>query len=337
MSHLLGVDFGSENIKICSMALNRIINEKNVIASDEDENWYGNQAYQMYDRVSDRYHITFPIRKGLVAAYPEALQLLCFYLDSFYKGGRDSLLNISLPAELSHVERKAYFELLSQIGVSSKNIRITDKAIAAAAGMGASILESHGIFLVDMGAQTTEVSIISDGNLIISRLLPYGSDDMQKRIGKLVKTEKNCIIGRKSSFEILKELGHAYKDNKLDRNQKMSMTGINAVSGYPEKFTLRSDLVTDAISDIPEKICSELKAVYERIPYDIAREISQNGIYLTGGASKLDRMNDLISSRLALKCIENDTPMENTARGLVKLISDDTLLKLTYDISGINR
>ncbi len=336
MSHVLGLDFGSEAIKICSMSIKRIINEKNVIASDEDESWFGDEAYQMANRVSDRYRITFPVRRGMLCSYQEAVDLLRFYLEEFYHASRDSMLSLSLPTALSHVQRKAYYELFHNLGIAPKNIRITDKPLAAAAGMGISLLESHGIFLLDMGAQTTELSIISDGRILISRLLPYGSEDMLQEIQKLVKSEKNCIIGRESAFQILSQIGHAYKDHERDRDEKLLMTGINAVSGYPERFKLRSELVTDVIYRIPEKIVAEAKGLFERVPYDISKEIYEKGIYLTGGASRLDRMDDLLTSRLALMCTKNDTPIENTARGLVKMLSDDKLSELTYELNGID-
>ena len=336
MSHVLGLDFGSEAIKICSMSIKRIINEKNVIASDEDESWFGDEAYQMANRVSDRYRITFPVRRGMLCSYQEAVDLLRFYLEEFYHGSRDSMLSLSLPTGLSHVQRRAYYELFHNLGIAPKNIRITDKPIAAAAGMGIPLLESHGIFLLDMGAQTTELSIISDGRILISRLLPYGSEDMLQEIQKLVKSEKNCIIGRESAFQILSQIGHAYKDHERDRDEKLLMTGINAVSGYPERFKLKSELVTDVIYRIPEKIVAESKGLFERVPYDISKEIYEKGIYLTGGASRLDRMDDFLTSRLALMCTKNDTPIENTARGLVKMLSDDKLSELTYELNGID-
>lgn len=336
MSHVLGLDFGSEAIKICSMSIKRIINEKNVIASDEDESWFGDEAYQMANRVSDRYRITFPVRRGMLCSYQEAVDLLRFYLEEFYHGSRDSMLSLSLPTGLSHVQRRAYYELFHNLGIAPKNIRITDKPIAAAAGMGIPLLESHGIFLLDMGAQTTELSIISDGRILISRLLPYGSEDMLQEIQKLVKSEKNCIIGRESAFQILSQIGHAYKDHERDRDEKLLMTGINAVSGYPERFKLKSELVTDVIYRIPEKIVAEAKGLFERVPYDISKEIYEKGIYLTGGASRLDRMDDFLTSRLALMCTKNDTPIENTARGLVKMLSDDKLSELTYELNGID-
>lgn len=336
MSHVLGLDFGSEAIKICSMSIKRIINEKNAIASDEDESWFGDEAYEMADRVSDKYHVVFPVRRGKVCAYQEAVDLLRFYLEEFYHASRDSMLNLSLPTGLSHVQRKAYYELFSNLGISAKNIRITDKPLAAAVGMGLPLFKCHGLFLLDMGAQTTELSIISDGRILISRLLPYGSEDMLQEIQKLVKSEKSCIIGRESAFQILSQLGHAYKDRARDRDQKLQLTGINAVSGYPERFKLKSEPVTDAIYRIPERIADEAKNLFERIPYDISKEIYEKGIYLTGGASELDRMDDFLTSRLALPCIKNDTPMENTARGLARMLTDDKLSELTYDLNGID-
>lgn len=336
MSHVLGLDFGSEEIKICSMSIKRIIIEKNAIASDEDESWFGDEAYQMADRVSDRYRITFPVRRGMLCSYQEAVDLLRFYLEEFYHASRDSMLNLSLPTGLSHVQRKAYYELFDNLGIAHKNIRITDKPLAAAVGMGIPLLKSHGLFLLDMGAQTTELSIISDGRILISRLLPYGSDDKLQEIQKLVKSEKNCIIGRESAFQILSRIGHAYKVHERDRDEKILMTGINAVSGYPERFKLKSEPVTDVIFRIPEKIVAEAKILFERIPYDIRREINEKGIYLTGGASQLDRMDDFLTSRLALPCIKNDSPLENTARGLARMLTDDRLSELTYELNGID-
>lgn len=337
MSQVLGLDFGSENIKICSTSIKKVINEKNVIASDEEESWFGEEAYRMYDRVSDRYRITFPIQRGLVCSYQEAVNVLRFYLEEFYHDSRGSMLNLSLPTGLSPVQKKAYFELFRNLGISHKNIRITDKPVAAAVGMGAPILKSRGIFTLDMGAQTTELSVISEGQILISRLIPYGTEDMLREVLKLVKTEKNCIIGRESAFQILSRIGHAYKDSSRDHDEKILMTGINAVSGYPERFKLKSELVTDAISEIPELICGEVKALFERIPYDISKDIYEKGIYFIGGASQLDRMDDFITSRLALRCIRNKSPMENTARGLARMLTDNTLSKLTYDMNGINR
>ncbi len=336
MSHVLGLDFGSEAIKICSMSIKRIINEKNAIATDGDESWFGDEAYEMANRVSDRYQVTFPVRRGMLSSYQEAVDVMRFYLDEFYHASRDSMLNLSLPTGLSHVQRKAYYELFNNLGIAHRNIRITDKPVAAAVGMGLPLFKRRGIFMLDMGAQTTELSIISDGRILISRLLPYGSEDMLQEIQKLVKSEKNCIIGRESAFRILSQIGHAYKDREKDRDEKLLLTGINAVSGYPERFKLRSEPVTDAIYRIPEKIAAEAKVLFERIPYDIRKEIDEKGVCLTGGASRLDRMDDLLTSRLALPCVRNDRPMENTACGLARMLTDDRLSELTYELNGIN-
>jgi rod shape-determining protein MreB len=193
--------------------------------------------------------------------------------------------------------------------------------------MGLDVSEPTGVMVVDLGADTTEISVISLGGLVLSELLPFGGNQIDESIVTYLKRNFNLVIGQKTAKQLKEEIGSALEG----RGEKLTVVGRDVVSGLPIEMEIESDTIYNAIKADLESFCTNVKLILEKVPPELAKDIVHSGIYLTGGTSQLHQLTDLFSQVTNIKVNAFDEPQESCVRGLGQVLSDSK-----YKIYGYN-
>ena len=201
-----GIDFGTSNIKIYNGVTRTSLNEKNIIAIKNKTDLFeiGDKAFKMYEKAPDNIEVVFPIKYGVIAD----LKKMKMLFEQFFKkltGPRGSKMGrfcIAVPADITEVEKRAFYEVVAKSDIKAREIKIVEKPIADAVGLGIDISSSKGNMIVNIGADTTEVSVISHGGIVISRIVKIGGNMLDQLICESVKKRYNILIGLKTAEKI---------------------------------------------------------------------------------------------------------------------------------------
>lgn len=328
-SNVYGVDLGTANLKIYCKSDGTILNEKNTIAVINKNRLYsyGNDAYAMYEKAPEQIKVTFPIVNGVIADYNNMQSMLFELLE---KGAKAKLRGaeyvVAVPTDITEVEKKAFYDIFYKSKTKPKDVLLCDKPIADAVGLGLDVNEPTGIMIVDIGADTTEISIISLSGLVLSRLLHFGGNRLDESIISYIKKNFNLVIGRKTACSLKEELGCALEG----REASMVIVGRDVVSGLPIEMEITASVVYEAIRDNLTNICTNIKLILEKTPPELAKDIIHSGIYITGGGSKIERLDELFTQITNIKVNTCENPEECVARGLVKIVSEQEFKHLAY-------
>ncbi len=331
MANIYGVDLGTCNLKLYTRHSNKIVKEKNTIAILHKNQLYayGDQAYAMYEKTPDTIEVSFPICGGVIADYNNMQVVIQELLEKVARGHiRGSEFIVAVPTDITEVEKKAFYDLFYKSKMRPKNVLLCDKPIADAVGLGLDVNEPTGIMVVDIGADTTEISVISLGGLVLSDLLHFGGNRLDEAIISHIKKTYNLTIGQKTAMQLKEEIGSALPD----RTGAISIVGLDVVSGLPIEISIDASVVYEAMKDALSSICNAVKMILEKTPPELSKDIIRAGIYLTGGSSKIDGMDKLFTSitNIAVNTCEN--PDETVVRGLSLVVSADKYRHLAYSM-----
>lgn len=329
IANIFGVDLGTSNIKLYNKATDKILNEKNVIAIENKKNvyGYGDEAYEMFEKAPKSIHVSFPIFNGVVADYKNMQMLLEKFLEKSSKGkfkGADFV--IAVPTDITEVEKKTFMDVVKGIKSKPKNIQIVEKPIAAAVGLGLNVNEARGIMIVDVGADTTEISVLSLGGIVLSKLLQLGGNKFDATISNAIKKNYNLIIGNKTARMLKQEAGSVIETE----SKTIKAVGRDIVTGLPVQMDIDSNLIYQAISEHVKQLMDAVRIILEKTPPELSSDIIENGIYLTGGASQLSNLDQLMKTVTGLKINVAPQPSESVVRGLMKIATDRELEELAY-------
>ncbi len=331
MANTFGIDLGTCNLKIYNRHSGRILIEKNTIALTGKTQLYsyGDDAYAMYEKSPESIRVSFPVSGGVIADYNNMQIMIQELLDHSIRGHvRGSEFVIAVPADITEVEKKAFYDLFYKSKMKPKNVLLCDKPIADGLGLGLEVIEPTGVMVVDMGADTTEISVISLGGLVLSELLHFGGNRLDESIASYVKKKFNLVIGQKSACQLKEEIGSALPD----QNKAMTVVGLDVVSGLPIEMQIDASVVFEAMKDSLASIGNAIKMILERTPPEVSKDIIHNGIYLTGGSSKVRGLNDLIADITNIGVNTCEDPEVTVVRGLSRLVTSDKYSSLAYSI-----
>lgn len=327
-----GVDLGTSMFKLYKKGKGIVIDEKNIIAIENGHKVMaiGNEAFEMYEKAPENVLVTYPVRNGVIAdiAYMEAL--FSSFIKQMCGGSKPSSADyiVAVPSGITEVEKRAFADLIMSSIAKIHSIRVVEKPVAAALGADLDITNAHGVMIIDLGADTTEISVLSLGGIVLSRLLPVGGNRLDEAIAMTIKKHYNLYIGSKTA-EILKmELGSAFPDSDATK----SIYGRDVVTGLPVKKDISAKLIHEAIKDYLYQIIDAIKMILERTPPEIAADIIDSGIYITGGGANIKGFDKLISLGTELSVNVCSSPSNTVAYGLGRMIEDPTLITLTQDI-----
>lgn len=331
-SRAFGIDFGTSTIKIYKKGQGIVLDERNMIAIADRKNVIasGDEAFDMYEKAPANILVTYPVKNGVIADVANMLALLNHFMirisGSKKPGAADYYL--AAPTDITEVERRSFYDLIASSNLKASHIKIVEKPIADAVGAGLDVMTARGVMIVDIGADTTEVSILSLGGIVLSKLIPVGGNKLDDSIKNIVKRKCNLYIGDKTAENIKKKLASAFP--RVEGSAKVF--GRDVVTGLPVEMEISSDTVYEAISEYLYSIIDAIKIILERTPPEISSDIIDSGIYITGGSAEIFSLDELLHKETDLKINICEDSANTVVKGLGRIMEDHKLSSLADEL-----
>ncbi len=330
-----GIDLGTSNIKIYSRSDDTILVEKNMIAIENKNTLfaYGDSAFEMYEKAPSNIHISYPLSNGVIADIKNMELLVKYFISDLSRNNvKPADYYIAVPFDITEVEKRAFYDLIKEAGVKARKILVVEKAVADGLGMDIDVKNSQGVMIVNVGYDTTEVSILSLGGIVLSKLIKVGGLKFDDAIRTAVRKQFSLIIGGKTAENVKISL----KD--LEREGKGAVVyGRDIVTGLPVERELPTHMIAECLIEHFNTIIDSVKVILERTPPELAADIYRHGIYLTGGASQVSHLAELVREGTGLNVNVVDSPITTVALGLSKIIKDDNYKSVAYAIEGMSK
>lgn len=323
-----GIDFGTSTIKIYKKGQGIVLDERNIVAIADRKHVIaaGNDAFDMYEKAPSNIKVTYPVRNGVIADVANMMELLTHFMkrinNNKHLGSADFI--VATPTDITEVERRSFYDLIASSNLKVGHIKIVEKPIADAVGAGLNVMTARGVMIVDIGADTTEVSILSLGGIVLSKLIPVGGNRLDESIKNMVKRKYNLYIGDKTAENIKKKLASAL--TSVDGSVKVF--GRDVVTGLPTEMEVNSNDVYESISEYLYSIIDATKIILERTPPEISSDIIDSGIYITGGSAKIFALDELMHKETDLKINICPDSSNTVVTGLGKIMEDNKLSTL---------
>lgn len=330
-----GIDLGTSNIRIYYSGDDKILMEKNMIAIENKRTVfaYGDSAYEMYEKAPGNINISYPLSNGVIADIKNMETIIRFFVAGIMKNSiKPADYYIAVPTDVTEVEKRAFYDLIKESNVKARKIMVVEKAIADGLGMDIDIKNSQGVLVVDIGFETTEISILSLGGIVLSRLIKTGGLKFDEAIKAAVRREFSLFIGGKTAEHVKINL------SELEEESKNALVyGRDIVTGLPVEREISTDIVNAALDEHFDSIIDNIKVILERTPPELSADIYRKGIYLTGGGSMVNRLAERIANGTGLKVNVAENPQTSVAMGLAKIIKDDNYKSVAYSIEGMSK
>ena len=335
-SKIFGIDFGTSTIKICRKGLGIVLDERNMIAVADRRTRIatGGEAYGMYEKAHADIVVASPVRSGVIADVANMTALLVHFIKKLSGSKKPGLADyiVATPSDITEVERRSFYELISRSTLKVGQVKIVDKPIADALGSGLEIMTARGVMVVNIGADTTEVSILSLGGIVLSKLIPIGGNRLDEAIKGVVKKKHNLYIGDKTAENIKKQLASALPGVE----STVKVYGRDVVTGLPSLMEVNSKTVYEAISEYLYSIIDAIRIILERTPPEISSDIIDGGIYVTGGSANIFDLRGLISKETGLKVNICEDPANTVVKGLSRIMEEPQLFTLADSLRPKN-
>lgn len=332
--NIYGLDLGTYEIKVYDKKSNAIWKEKNTIAVRNKREIFsvGDTAYDMFEKAPYNIEIIFPMKEGVISHFYDMQYLLENLLKKDRHLVRGSKYVVAVPTDVTEVEKKAFYDLVVHSTAKAKEVRIVERGLADAVGIGLDVKRTPGIFVVNFGGETTEISVLASGGMVLNRILKIGGNTLDQAIVSHVRYNKDFLIGRVTAETLRKAFGIG----DCGGRQTCTVSGRNLLSGVPETQDIPVGLVHAAIKDHLEICLHEIKVLLERTPPEVLHSIQKNGIYITGGASNLKGLSAYIENYTGCKVNTMQEPELCTIKGLKQIIQSKDLKQLTYSMLDEN-
>ncbi len=334
-NNAFGIDLGTCNIKIYNHSDDSIMVEKNMIAIENKNTLfaYGDSAFEMYEKAPGNIHISYPLSNGVIADIKNMELLVKYFISNLSKSNlKAGDYYIAVPTDVTGVEKRAFYDLIRDAGVKAKKIMVVEKAVADGLGLEIDVKNAQGVLIVNVGFDTTEISILSLGGIVLSRLIKVGGQKFDDAIRAAVRREFSLIIGGKTAENVKMALCDLEKEGK-----GAVVYGRDIVTGLPVERELPTNLIDESLIEHFYTIIDNIKVILERTPPELAADIYRHGLYLTGGASTVNHLAELIQSGTGLKVNVSENPVTSVALGLSKIIKDDNYKSVAYSIEELSK
>lgn len=328
-----GVDLGTDTIKIRDKSGKHFLYSKNLIAIHDKGRVLavGDAAFEIFEKNPENVQVIWPMAGGVIANLTEMEMVLSHLLKDFagvFHSGAS--LYIAVPSDITQVEKRAFFHVMRE-KINAGSIRLIDKGIADAVSAGLPVLSSRGHMVVNIGADTTEISVISAGKVILSQTLKIGGRRLDEDISTMVRRKFNLSIGQKTAEALKNNLAFMINGPKLEQK----VFGIHTLSGLPKSEVIPSLAVSVSIIDSIDMIIENIKSIYNRIPPQLMKDITREGIYLSGGVSMILNLPEYIRRELGIPLYHIQDPKNSTIRGLVEIMNNKDLRQSTYTLNDL--
>ncbi len=325
-NHYFGCDFGSYHLKIYHKDADTYLMQHNMVAVQEKVGMiaYGDEAYAMYEKAPSNIEVTSPMSYGNLASISNMQAFLKNMLEKNIKGQlKGAEYFVALPTDM---QERIFTMLIQDSNMKPKTVYLVDKPVAAGLGLDINVKEAQGVMIVDIGAETSEISVLSLGGIVISRLIQTGGRSIDDAIQSAIRKEYNFFIGSKTAENVKKELAYAVEPAE----GSVQICGRNMVVGLPQMLEISAKFVYDAIKEQLGVIMDAVKTILERTPPELGVDIIQNGIYLTGGSARIKNLDQLIQEKTGIRVTVDKEPELSVARGISKVMNEREFRSLAF-------
>ncbi len=317
-SNDLSIDLGTANTLIYVREQGIVLDEPSVVAIREHNGQkiieaVGSDAKLMLGRTPGNITAIRPLKDGVIADFQVTEKMLQHFISKVHENKLISpspRVLICVPCKSTQVERRAIRE--SAYGAGARDVRLIEEPMAAAIGAGLAVEEASGSMVVDIGGGTTEIAIISLNGIVYSDSVRVGGDRFDESIVSYVRRNFGSLIGDATAERIKEEIGSAFAVKEV---QTIEVRGRNLAEGVPRSFSLRSDEVFEALQEPLAAIIAAVKSALEQSPPELASDIAERGIVLTGGGALLKNLDQLIATETGLPVVVAEEPLTCVARG----------------------
>lgn len=313
----IGIDLGTASVLVFQRDKGIILNEPSVVAINRNTNQpiaIGEEARKMLGRTPNYITAIRPLRAGVIADYDVTEKMLTYFIRKVV--GRTWLFKpqviVCIPTEATDVEERAVREATLVAG--ARRAFIIEEPLAAALGAGLDISGPNGHMIVDIGGGTSDIAVLSLGGMVINTSLRIGGDNFDEAIIRYIKKEYQLMIGDRTAEEIKTKAGTAYLTEESSQ-RTVEVRGRDLVSGLPKTITISGEESWYAIQEPVAAIVEAVKQVLEVAPPELAADIVDNGILMTGGGALLDGLDTLLSAETGLPVLVADDPVSCVAKG----------------------
>ena len=313
----IGIDLGTASVLVYVKGKGVVLKEPSVVAFDRNTNKIkaiGEEARLMLGRTPGNIVAVRPLRQGVISDYTVTEKMLSYFISrtvgkSLF--GRKPRISVCVPSGATEVEKKAVEDATYQAG--AREVSIIEEPVAA----GIDISRPCGNMIVDIGGGTADIAVISLGGVVVSNSIKVAGDDFDEAIVRFMRKKHNLLIGERTAEEIKINVGTVYK---RPENLTMDVRGRNLVTGLPKTVTVTSEETEEALREPAYQIVDAVHNVLERTPPELAADISDRGIVLTGGGSLIQGLEELIEEKTGINTMTAEDPLTAVAIGTGKYI-----------------
>lgn len=311
----IGIDLGTANILVFLPGKGIVVNEPSVVAISLVDNKVlavGNEAKEMVGRTPEAITVMRPLKDGVIADYRITEAMLRYFINKVSGGFRliRPEVMVSIPAGVTSTERRAVVDATVKAG--AKTAYVVKEPILAAIGAGVPINSAAGNMIVDIGGGTSEVAIISLGGVVAAHSARVGGNKIDQAIADFIKKKHGLAIGERTAEEIKIAIGSAIPQVK---DEYVEVRGRDLIAGMPKTIRISSNEITEAIQDELREIINAIKKVLQETPPELAADVIDKGMILSGGGALLRNMDQLISKTTGVPCYVADDPLFCVVKG----------------------
>ncbi|CAG7655540.1 rod shape-determining protein [Paenibacillus allorhizosphaerae] len=315
LSKDIGIDLGTANVLIHVKGRGVVLDEPSVVALESDTKRVlavGEEARRMVGRTPGNIIATRPLKDGVIADFEITEMMLKYFINKV--GGRKwyshPRILICAPTNITSVEQKAIREAAERSG--AREVFLEEEPKAAAIGAGMDIFQPSGNMVVDIGGGTTDVAVLSMGDIVTSSSIKIAGDKFDASIMKYIKSKYKLLIGERTSEDIKVRIGTVHPELK---RETMDIRGRDMVSGLPLTITIDSQEIQEALWESVSSIVAAAKSVLERTPPELSADIIDRGVILTGGGAMLHGIDQLLADELKVPVLIAEDPMHCVVKG----------------------
>ena len=325
MSEDIGIDLGTANIIIYIKGKGIVLREPSMIAVNKDTNEViavGDEAFKMLGKTPNNIEVIKPLKDGVISNFTLTAKMLKHYIKKVCRNRFFApRIMICVPSQITEVEKRAVLDVAMQSG--AKRVYLIEEPVAAAIGAGVDITKPSGNLVIDIGGGTTDVAVISMNSAVMSTSIKFAGNRLDETIIKFFKRRYKVLIGEKTAQHIKTTIGCAYPRVE---NVSTKVRGRNLASGLPTELEVSSEEIMKPIVSDCMRIVDAVKSTIEKTPPELVEDISNKGIFMTGGGSLLYGIDKLIQSNTGIKVIVADDAISCVAIGTGKALDNLDLL-----------
>lgn len=316
----IGIDLGTASILVYIKGKGVVLKEPSVVAFDRDTNKIraiGEEARLMLGRTPGNIVAVRPLRQGVISDYTVTEKMLRYFIEKSLgkRYMRKPRIAVCVPSGVTEVEKKAVEDATYQAG--AREVLIIEEPIAAAIGAGIDISRPCGNMIVDIGGGTTDVAVISLGGTVVSSSVKIAGDDFDEAIVRFMRKKHNLLIGERTAEDIKIKVGSCYPRAEVDT---MDVRGRNLVTGLPKTVSVTSEDTEEALRETTLQIVETVHSVLEKTPPELAADIADRGIVLTGGGALLRGLEELLEEKTGINTMTAEDSMKCVAIGTGKFV-----------------